>query len=181
MRRGITLATICAAAAFTIAGAQAADLSSADKAFLKTAAEANMTEAHLGKMAQDQASTDAVKNFGQTLVQDHTKAYDELTAVANKAGESIPKGIDVRKDHAIGLLSREKGTGFDRQFARHEVQDHERTIAEFRREADRGQNPDLKSYAQRMIPALEDHLHKAQELEKSEHQTASASADRKSR
>jgi putative membrane protein len=167
--------TMCLAAFALTANAQSKDLSAADKAFLKSAAEANMTEAHLGKMAEDQATDDAVKNFGRTLVQDHTKAYEELTVLADKTGAQIPKGIDVRRDRAIEALTREKGTGFDRRFVGHEVQDHQKTLTEFQREADKGQNSDVKAYAQKMIPTLQEHLDKAKELEKSESRTASAS------
>ena len=169
------LATLC-----VVASAQTGSLSSTDKAFLKSAAEADMTEAHVGKMAQDKSSTDAVRNFGQSLVQDHTKAYEELTTLANKTGENIPKGIDTRRIRTIEELTREKGSAFDRNFAMHEVQDHKKAIAEFKHEANKGQNADLKAYAQKMVPALEDHLRKAEELEKSG-RTTSASADRRNR
>lgn len=170
----------CVAAFCAVASAQTADLSGIDKAFMKSAAEANMTEAHFGKMAEDKATNDAVKSFGQILVQDHTKAYDELTALANKTGESIPRGIDTRRNRTMEDLSRESGSEFDRRFVADEVQDHRRTIAEFKREAEKGQNADVKAYAQSTIPTLKEHLHKAEELEKSEHQMASASAHRQS-
>jgi putative membrane protein len=171
----VSLATLC-----LVLSAQTGDLSNTDKAFLRSAAEADMTEAHVGKMAQDKSSADSIKNFGQSLVQDRTKAYEELTALANKTGVNIPKGIDIRRIRTIEDLTREKGSAFDRDFAMHEVQDHRRTIAEFKREADKGRNADLKAYAQKMIPTLEEHLRKAEELEKSE-RTTSASADRRSR
>lgn len=169
----LTLAALCCAMSV-----QAADLSSVDKAFLKLAADANMTEAHLGKMAQEQAAESGVKDYGQTLAQDHTKAYEELTVLANKTGESIPKGIDVRRNRAIEELTKQKGAGFDRRFLTHEVQDHRKAIAEFKRETEKGQNADIKAYAQKMIPTLEGHLRKAEELEKSGKGTTAASADR---
>jgi hypothetical protein len=60
-----------------------------------------MTEARLGKMAQDKSSADGERNFGQSLVQDHTKSYEEL--------------------------KREEGSAFNRRFAAHEAQDHRKT------------------------------------------------------
>jgi len=134
-----------------------------------------------GPALAHKASDEGVKSFGQTLVQDHTEAYEELTAVASKTGESIPKGIDIRRDRAIEGLAREKRASFDRSFVRHEVQHHQRTIAEFKREAEKGQNAEVKAYAQKMIPTLEEHLHKAESLEKSEQRTSTASASRRSR
>src|SRR5579862_6643249 len=64
-----------------------------DGRFMKMAAQANMTEAHLGQMAEAQASDKTVKDFGQTLSMDHINEYEALTVLANKAGEAIPKAI----------------------------------------------------------------------------------------
>jgi len=178
MRMSAALLPFCLTAGCLLASAQTRNLNATDKAFLKFAAEANMTEAHIGKVAEDQSSNSAVKDFGQKLVQDHTKAYDELTAVANKTGENIPKGIDIARNRAAEEVTREKGANFDRRFARYEVQDHQKAIAEFKREAEKGADPDVKAYAEKMIPELEQHLHEAQQLEKSGHQTASAMAHR---
>jgi putative membrane protein len=164
--------TVLAGTLFTLsvvpAVAQPSALSNADKQFLVLAAKANMTEAHLGQMAESAAPDANLKSFAETLVQDHTKAYEELTVLSSKTGGSIPKGINTANDSAIQQLTRLKGTGFERRFLQHEIQDHERTIAAFKREAEHGHNPDVKAYAQKQLPTLEDHLHKAQELARNE-------------
>ena len=147
---------------------QPASLNATDRQFLKMAAEGNMMEVHAGKMAEAQASSDAVKDFAKTLEQDHTKSYNELAEVANKAGESIPKGIHAGRDKSMQQLTHLKGKQFDRTFVRHEIQDHQKTIAAFEREAKQGQNPDLMSYAQQSLPVLQKHLQEAQMLAKSE-------------
>jgi putative membrane protein len=146
--------------------AQSGNLSSSDKQFMKIAAQAHMTEAHLGQMAEAQASDASLKAFAQTLVHDHSIAYGELRALSYKTGEEIPKGINVGKDTAIQQLAKLKGSSFERRFLQHEIQDHEKAIAAFKREANHGQNPDVKGYAQKLIPTLEGHLHKAQEIAK---------------
>lgn len=164
--------TALAAACLCVAWAQATasgSLSKADKQFMNLAATDNMTEAHLGQMAEAQAADPGLKTFGQTLTQDHTTAYEELTALSSKTGESIPKGINVGKDAAIQQLTRLKGAAFDRRFLQHEIQDHEKAIAAFRREAEHGENPDVKAYAQKVLPTLQQHLQKAQELAKNKH------------
>ena len=79
-------ALCCATLLGVVAMAQSKDLSAGDKAFLKTAAEAEMTEAHMGQMAESQASAADVKDFGKKLDQDHTAAYSEISGVANKIG-----------------------------------------------------------------------------------------------
>jgi putative membrane protein len=162
------LAGVCLCVAGVQAMAQAASLSNTDKQFMTMAATANMTEAHLGQMAESQAANANLKTFGQTLVQDHTRAYEELHALSNKTGENIPKGIDTGKDASIQQLRKLKGAGFDKRFVQHEIQDHQRVLAAFKREAEHGQNPDVKAYAQKLLPTIEEHLHKAQEIAKNE-------------
>lgn len=146
--------------------AQAQTASNADKAFMRMAAEANMTEAHIGQMAESQGSGSQVKEFGQKLTHDHTDAYQQLDAVAAKTGSSIPKGIDIRKISAVEQLMKLKGAQFDHVFVQDEIRDHQKALAEFKREAQHGQDPDVKAYASKMIPVLEDHLHEAEALAK---------------
>jgi putative membrane protein len=142
-------------------------LSASDKKFIDNAADIDMLEAHLGQMAQNQASSAEVKNFGQTLEQDHSKAYGQLLELGDKIHEQVPRGIDVRKQAAFNQLHNAKGAAFDRRFAADQVRDHEKALNEFKREAEHGQNADVKSYANQQIPTLEEHLHKAQELARS--------------
>jgi putative membrane protein len=146
--------------------AQTKAANSADRVFIKMAAEADMTEAHIGQMAENQSSQSQIKDLAQKLIHDHTDAYQQLAALAGKTGDSIPTGIDVRKITAVEQLMKLKGARFDHQFVQEEIRDHERAIAQFKREAEHGQNPDLKAYASKMIPVLEDHLRLAQALDK---------------
>jgi len=143
-----------------------AKVSSADETFMKMAAQADMTEAHIGQMAEDHASQSQVKDFGQKLIHDHTDAYAQLAALAAKTGGSIPKGIDIRKISAVEQLMKLKGARFDQQFIREEIRDHEKALAEFRREAKFGHDPGIKAYASNMIPVLEGHLSEGKALSK---------------
>jgi putative membrane protein len=167
---------ICALFLLGTAGrALAADLSSSDKQFLITAAKTDMIEAHEGQMAENQASRSDVKDFARTLVQDHTDDYGRLTTLASKVGVSIPTGINSAKEHGIAPLARLKGDRFDREFTSEEVADHKRVLAEFRREAEHGKDPDVKAYASAEIPVLEKHLHLAESCEKGGGHTQMAS------
>ena len=125
-----------------------------------------MIEAHEGQMAQEQASRADIKEFGKTLAQDHTESYGQLTALAAKTGGSIPKGINAAHNPAIRQLVHLKGAGFDRQFARDQIAANRQAIAAFKREAAHGQDPDVKAYANKMVPVLEKHLHQAEEAAK---------------
>lgn len=146
--------------------AYAASLSAADQQFLKTAARTDMTEAHQGQMAETTANRSEVKDFAKTLEQDHTHDYSQLANLAAKSGITIPNGIDTGKIHTIQQLRHLKGENFDRAFVRDEVAAHRQALAEYKREAAHGQDPDLKAYASQMIPTLEKHLQEAEKCEK---------------
>jgi len=135
-----------------------------DKQFFRTIAIADMTEAHAGQMAESTAVGARVKDFGQTVVKDETEEYEQLTMLAGKAGENIPKGIDARKYPAIGALMNRKGGTFDRDFLRYEIADERRVIAVLRREAAHGKNPDIKAWAAKIVAGRQRELQKAQSL-----------------
>lgn len=160
---GITLccAALCALPAFSQANA-----SSSDQKFVDMAAQTDMTEAHLGQMAQDQGSAQGVKDFGQTLVTDHTSDYTQLTAAAGKASLNVPKGLDAAHDRMIAPFEKLKGAAFDRRFIQEMVVGHTKAVAEYRREAKDGQNADIKAYANQALPTLEKHLEAARDLQK---------------
>ncbi len=151
-----------------IASGQASTLKNSDKKFLDVAATVDMTEAHVGKIAQNQAAESSVKDFGQKLVRDHTEAYDSLAALAAKEGATVPKGIDIRRNRSVAVLAGLKGRKFDQRFLTQEVQDQKKALVEFRREAKLGHDNDVKAYASKMIPKLEEHLRTAERLVKSE-------------
>lgn len=163
------LASVCGCALLGALafGQTGSKLSTSDKKFLELAADADMTEAHLGQMAENTAAKTSVRDFGQKLNRDHTNAYEELATLASKIGATVPKGIDAQRDRAIRDLAQAKGRAFDRQFLKDEVLDHERALALFRREAAHGRDAEVKAYASKMIPTLEEHLHLAESLAKS--------------
>jgi putative membrane protein len=128
------------------------------------AAEADMTTAHLGQMAESRAASDGVKDFGKKLVQDHTNDYTELSQLAAKLGDSIPKGIDSVDNREIAKLDRYKGAAFDRAFLAHETVEHQRLVSAFKQEAEHGNDPAVKAYAGKVLPVIESHLHDGQDL-----------------
>jgi len=160
-----TLAGLLCCAAFSVmAVAQAGGGS--DQDFLNFAAQTDMTEAHLGQMAQDQGASQAVKDLGQMLVTDHTSDYKQLGMLASKAGLILPKGIDTKHDKMIAPFGKLKGKMFDRRYTREMVAGHTAAIAAYEKEASDGQNADLKAYAKDTLPTLEKHKKAAQDAEK---------------
>jgi putative membrane protein len=137
-----------------------------DQQFLTFAAQTDMTEAHLGQLAANQAASQEVKDFAQMLVTDHTADYQQVGTVASKAGLTVDKGLDAQHDKMVAPFEKLKGAAFDRRFAREMVMGHTKAVAEYRREAQDAQNPDVKAYASQTLPTLEKHLQAAQGLEK---------------
>jgi putative membrane protein len=147
--------------------AQTSTLSEKDQKFVDFAAQTDMTEAHLGQMAQEQASGQNVKDFAQMLVTDHTDDYRKLSDLGTKIGATVPKGIDAAHNKMIAPFEKLKGAAFDRRYEREMVAGHEKAIAEYKRAASDLQNADLKAYATAALPTLQKHLDAAKDLEKS--------------
>lgn len=164
---GVCSIALCCAPAFAQAGGSATAGASADQKFVDMAAQTDMTEAHFGQMAADQAASQGVKDYAQMLVTDHTADYNKLTAAATKAGDTVPKGLDAAHDRMIKPFEKLKGATFDRRFIHEMVAGHEKAIAAYKKEQADGQSADLKQYASDALPTLEKHLQAAQDLEKS--------------
>ena len=147
-----------------------------DKKFVQDAALGGLTEVELGKLAAEKGSTDTVKQFGQKLVDDHTKANDELKNVAGAQSINIPDALDSKHKARINKLSKLSGPAFDRAFAKDQVKDHEQDIRDFQQEAQNGNNPAVKDFAAKTLPTLKEHLSMAKDLNNAK--TAANSADR---
>jgi putative membrane protein len=137
-----------------------------DAAFLRLAAQADMTTAHLGQLAQDRAIRDEIKNLAKTLVADHTSDYRQLTALSMQTGDAIPTAIDKANNREIEAIERYKGKMFDHEFVLNQTAEHEKLFKAFHYEADHGTNPDIKAYASKALPAIERHLHDVENLRK---------------
>jgi putative membrane protein len=135
-----------------------------DGSFVVMAAQADMMIAHLGKDAEGRGASESVKQFGKSLVQDHTTEYQELTVAAAKAQDVIPKGLDRQDIRTINALNCYSGKAFDHAFLTGQATEHERLVRAFKQEAEHGSNADLKAYANKALPVIEKHLHDAEDL-----------------
>jgi putative membrane protein len=167
MMRKILSGLACCALSQVLVMAQAsAGAQTADQEFVNLAAQTDMTEAHLGQLAQTQGDSQAVKDLGQMLATDHTSDYTQLGTIAAKAGLTVPKGLDAKHDKMIAPFEKLKGKAFDRRYTQTMVKGHQEAIAAYKKEASDGQNADIKTYAQQTLPALEKHLTTAKDAEK---------------
>jgi putative membrane protein len=137
----------------------------ADAQFVRQAAEGGMMEVAKGKLAAQKGSHEGVKQFGQRMVDDHTKANDELKSIAS--GKNITLPGDTPKppmQAALAKLEKLDGAAFDRAYVDDQVRDHQKTIALFEREAKSGKDAELKAFAEKTLPTLKEHLTAVRDL-----------------
>src|SRR5918996_2138669 len=151
MKRMMTCAALVAIGVYLslpgMASAKDAQVGVADQIFAMMAAGGGLEEVHLGKLATDQAASPEVKQLAQRLVQDHTKANQELLTIAEKKDIEVPKKLDDMHEDVVELFSKLEGASFDREYVRYQVMHHEKDTAAFALQAKEGQDPDLKAFA----------------------------------
>ena len=137
-----------------------------DEHFVMEAAHGGMAEVELGKVAADKASSDEVKKFGQRMVDDHGKANDELKTLVQNKGISLPTSLDSKHRATIDRLSKLSGAQFDKAYVQEMLKDHQKDVADFRTESKSGKDADVKAWASKTLPTLEEHLKMVQDLSK---------------
>jgi putative membrane protein len=136
----------------------------ADDAFVAAAADAGMLEVQLGKLAAEKGTSQAVKDFGQSMVSDHSKANDELKALAEKKGIKVPATLSAKSQTTYEDISKKTGAAFDKAYAEQMVKDHNEVIEKFKKEAQAGSDPEIKSWANGKVSTLEHHLMMAKDM-----------------
>ena len=128
------------------------------------AAQGGMAEVELGQLAEQNASSQAVKDFGKRMVDDHSKANDQLKQLASQKGVGLPTGLDAKDQTTKDRLSKLQGDAFDKAYMQDMVMDHKKDVAEFKHESMSAQDPDLKSWAGETLPTLQSHLQEAEKI-----------------
>jgi putative membrane protein len=142
-----------------------------DKTFVREAATGGMAELELSKVAQKSENGD-VKRFADWMIEDHTKANEQLTSIATGLGVDMPKSLDSEHEQVREKLQTLHGKAFDDQYIRDMVEDHNKAVKLFQKEERSGHNTELKQFAQKTLPTLEEHHKMALELSQKLSQTA---------
>jgi putative membrane protein len=135
-----------------------------DAEFAQRAAEGNLAEVKLGNLAEQQGTTQTVKDFGKRMVTDHSKAEDALKTAAESSKITLPTTLDGKDQATYDRLAKLSGEAFDRAYAHDMVRDHRGDVAEFRYEAKDGKDDAIKGFASETLPTLETHLKLASEM-----------------
>jgi putative membrane protein len=139
-------------------------LTSQGKQFIGKAAEANMAEVKLGKLALQKSHSDQVKRFAQRMIDDHGSAEVRLQGVAQEDNVQLPKGPSTAQQAQYNHLAKLSADDFDSAYVNDMVSDHKKDVAEFKHMQSEIKNPALKNWVSETLPVIEGHLQKAENL-----------------
>jgi putative membrane protein len=160
--------------------ARSAKLARSDESFLKQAAQNGLAEVESSKLALTKAQHQQVKSYAQQMVDDHTKANEELKALAQSKGVEMPTEPSVAQRAKMKLLERSDAENFDQRYVEQMgVEAHEDTVKMFQKASKEARDAEVKSYASKTLPKLQEHLKMAQDLKAVTDGSASASGTRK--
>lgn len=141
------------------------NVNSMDRTFMDKAAQGGIAEVQLGQLAQQKASSQAVKDFGAKMVHDHTMVNDQLMMLASKQGVNLPTSMNAKDQAEYNKLSGMSGGAFDRAYMQAMLKDHRMDIAEFNKESEKAKDPQLKSLVTMTLPTLQQHLQLARQVD----------------
>jgi putative membrane protein len=133
-----------------------------DKVFLHKAEAGGMAEIQFGQLAAQKGNSAEVKQFGQKMVDDHTKLNDEMKPIADQLGVMAPKHLNKADQAEYDKLSSLSGDAFDQEYIAAMVKDHRKDLHEFRMEESATSNPDLKAAISQAEPVISQHLNMIQ-------------------
>ncbi|MBX6319083.1 DUF4142 domain-containing protein [Pigmentiphaga sp.] len=159
-------AVLAAALAFGAGSAGAADLARKDASFLQDAAESGQLEISASQLAERNASHPDVKSFAKMMVADHTAVDSELKALASRKGVELPSEPTRKVRSAVNDLQKKNGADFDKEYAEEIAVDaHEDAVKLFEKAAKDAEDAEVKAFAAKVLPNLQQHLAKGKELQ----------------
>lgn len=157
----------------TASQAKTSSPTTSKRTFIRKAAEGGLAEVQLGELAQQKAESPQVKEFGQRMVTDHSKANDQLKQVAEKEGITVPEKLSAKDEATKARLEKLSGAQFDRAYMATMVRDHTQDVSEFRTQANAEKDSAVKNFAAETLPTLQDHLKEAKSIDRQVAGTAS--------
>lgn len=140
-------------------------LAQVDMDFATEAAQGGLKEVRLGELAQQQAKAQAVKDFGQRMVEDHGEANDKLMQIAEQKGIDLPQDLSEDAQQTLEELQQQQGDDFDQAYMDEMVSDHEEDVAAFQDYIENAQDQDLRAFAEETLPTLQEHLEMAKQTQ----------------
>ena len=135
-----------------------------DSQYLVNAAETDMKEIEIGKLAQEKGADPEVKAFGKMLIEDHTKSFGQVKTLASRKNISLPASLTEKGKDGYSKLNKESGLEFDKKFAEMMVEGHEKMIERMNKAAEKGNDEEIRVWASNKISTLTTHLDHAKKL-----------------
>jgi putative membrane protein len=147
---------------------QALGVASKTQDFVTIAGQSDMLEIASSKLALQKSDSAKTKTFAQKMIDDHTATSTELKGLVSsgKVKADAPSALDKAHQEKLDKLAKLQGKDFTKQYADMQVSAHKDAVSLFERYAKDGDNPDLKSFAGKTLPKLQEHLKMAQDLDK---------------
>jgi putative membrane protein len=98
------------------------------------------------------------------MIDDHSKANEQLKNIAAQEHVTLPTKPELKDRQTKDRLEKLSGTEFDQAYMTDMLKDHKKDVAEFERESKTAKDPAVKSFAQRTLPVLREHLNQAQQI-----------------
>jgi putative membrane protein len=147
-------------------------LSSSDQKFIKEAAEGDMAEVQLGKLAEQKAADNTVKQFAQRMVTDHSQNKRKIEDLAAAQGMNMHESLNAKDKATYDVLQGLSGEQFDTAYMNQMVKDHTHDVNKFKQEESKTKDPVVKDYVKSTLPTLESHLKEAQQIAPKENKEA---------
>lgn len=138
---------------------------SPDSRFAMMAAHGGAAEVQMGQLAAQKGGNPAVKEFGQQMVDDHSKANSQLMSVAQSESMTLPAEPNAKQKAEYAKLSALSGAAFDKAYVKAMVMDHEQDVKDFTKESESGSDPKIKEFASSALPVLQGHLDKIKSIQ----------------
>jgi len=136
-----------------------------DARFATNAAAGGMAEVELGNLAQQKSANEKIRNFGAMMVADHSKAGNELKALATSKNISLPGYVSDDEQKKIDALAKKSVKDFDKAYVDAMINGHKKALKLFQDEAKNGTDADLKAFASRTVTVVQAHLEAIEEIQ----------------
>jgi putative membrane protein len=136
----------------------------ADRNFTRAAAAGDLSEVELGQLADHNGRSPEARQFGQRMINDHSKANDQLKAIAAAVNIPLPNAPGPEDQAMRERLDKLRGEAFDGDYIRGQISAHQETVQLFEYEMGSGQDSQLKNFAVQTLPVLMEHLEMAQNI-----------------
>jgi putative membrane protein len=136
--------------------------------FVTLAAQSDMLEIDSSKLALTKSDNAKTKQFADKMIKDHTATSNELKALVTggKVPASLPPTLDKAHQEKLDKLNKLNGRDFTKEYDYMQLAAHKDAVSMFERYSKEGDSADLKAFAAKHLPHLQEHLKMAQALDK---------------